>query len=79
MEARLARETPDRLIWEYAGAHGFAIVTADSDFLEIAAELGTPPPLVRLEKCNYRTARVEALLRRHAIRIGELEGKAKGF
>jgi predicted nuclease of predicted toxin-antitoxin system len=45
---------------------------ADSDFLEIAGSRGAPPKVVRLENCNYRTSQVEALLRRHAIRIAEL-------
>jgi hypothetical protein len=34
---------------------------------------------VRLENCNFRTARVEALLRRDAIRIGELPGTVTGI
>lgn len=69
----LARFTSDETIWEYARAHGFTIVTADADFLELASSRGAPPRVVRLESCNYRTAQVEDLLRRHAIRIAELE------
>jgi predicted nuclease of predicted toxin-antitoxin system len=69
----LARRTPDEVIWEYAKSHGLVIVTADSDFLALAEERGSPPKVVRLEKCNYRTARVEDLLRRNAVRISELE------
>lgn len=69
----LARFTSDETIWEYARAHGFTIVTADADFLDLAASLGAPPKVVRLENCNYRTAQVEQLLRRHAISIAELE------
>ena len=67
------RSTSDETIWEYAGANGFTIVTADSDFLDLAHSRGAPPSVVRLENCNYRTARVEVLLRQHAIRIAELE------
>jgi predicted nuclease of predicted toxin-antitoxin system len=69
----LARFTSDEVIWEFAGGHGFVIVTADSDFLELAALRGAPPKVVRLENCNYRTSHAEALLRRHAILIAELE------
>ena len=69
----LARFTSDEAIWEYARSSGFVIVTADSDFLGIAEERGTPPKIVRLDNCNYRTARVEDLLRRNAVRISELE------
>jgi predicted nuclease of predicted toxin-antitoxin system len=38
LDVGLARETPDKVIWEYAKAHSFVIVTADSDFLAIAAD-----------------------------------------
>jgi predicted nuclease of predicted toxin-antitoxin system len=69
----LARSTTDETIWEYAAANGFTIVTADSDFLDLAAARGAPPRVIRIENCNYRTSLVEHLLRRHAIRIAELE------
>ena len=69
----LARFTSDYAVWEYARSNGFVIVTADSDFLDIAEERGAPPKVVRLENCNYRTKRVEDLLRRNAVRIAELE------
>ena len=72
-ETGLARFTSDETIWEYAGAHGFTIVTADSDFVHLAGSRGTPPKVIRLENCNYRTIQVESLLRRHAILIAELE------
>jgi predicted nuclease of predicted toxin-antitoxin system len=73
----LARFTPDEVIWEYARAQGFAIVTADSDFLDLAGSRGAPPKIIHLENCNYRTARVEDLLRRHAIWIAELEQSSR--
>jgi predicted nuclease of predicted toxin-antitoxin system len=53
------------------------IVTADSDFLSLAGSRGAPPKIVRLENCNYRTAQVEDLLRRHAIWIAELEQSSR--
>jgi predicted nuclease of predicted toxin-antitoxin system len=73
----LVGHTSDESIWEYAGANGFTIVTADSDFLDLAKSRGTPPKVVRLENCNYRTSHVEDLLRRHAIRIVELENSSR--
>jgi predicted nuclease of predicted toxin-antitoxin system len=54
------------------GANGFVIVTADSDFLDLAEERGAPPKIVRLENCNYKTSQVESLVRRNAVRIAEL-------
>ena len=73
----LARFTPDDTIWEYAKTNALAIVTADSDFVRLAKERGAPPHVVRLENCNYKTAQVEALLRRNAVRIAELERSAR--
>jgi predicted nuclease of predicted toxin-antitoxin system len=72
----LVRYTPDEAIWEYARSGGYTIVTADSDFVQIAERRGVPPGVVRLENCNYRTARVEELIRRNAVRItdGALRG-----
>jgi predicted nuclease of predicted toxin-antitoxin system len=65
----LVRYTPDEGIWEYAKTGGYTIVTADSDFIEIAEQRGVPPGVVRLENCNYKTARVEEVIRRNAVRI----------
>jgi predicted nuclease of predicted toxin-antitoxin system len=73
----LARDTSDETVWEFARANGFTIVTADSDFLSLADARGAPPRVIRLEKCNYRTSIVEAILRRHAISIAELERSSR--
>jgi predicted nuclease of predicted toxin-antitoxin system len=72
-ETGLARSTSDARIWDYAAEHGYTIVTADSDFLDLAKSRGAPPKVVRLENCDYRTSRLEAILRRNAVRITELE------
>ena len=73
----MARSTPDEKIWEYAAAEGFMIVTADSDFLDLSKSRGAPPKIVHPEGCDYRTLQVESLLRRHAVRIAELEQSAR--
>jgi len=72
-ETGLAHFTSDEIIWEYAKENGFVLVTADSDFLDLAVMRGTPPKVVRLENCNYPTSQAEALLRRYAVAIAELE------
>jgi predicted nuclease of predicted toxin-antitoxin system len=73
----LARSTPDEQIWSYAAAEGYTIVTADSDFLELAESRGMPPTVVYLENCDYRTSQVESVLRRHAVRIAALEQSSR--
>lgn len=76
-DTSLARFTSEASIWEYAGANGFTIVTADSDFLHLANSRGAPPKVVQLQNCNYGTSKVEDLLRRHAIWIAELEQSSR--
>jgi len=39
-------ETPDRVIWEYAKQHGYALLSADRDFVALANRRGAPPELV---------------------------------
>ncbi|MCK1732854.1 DUF5615 family PIN-like protein [Bradyrhizobium sp. 138] len=36
-------EATDRVFWEFAKANGFAIVSQDVDFAEMAGLLGSPP------------------------------------
>jgi predicted nuclease of predicted toxin-antitoxin system len=76
-DVSLGKLTPDETIWEFAGSHGFVIVTADSDFLRLSEERGAPPKVVRLENCNYKTPRVEHLLRRNTVRIAALEHSSR--
>ena len=42
----------DSTIWAYAKAEGFAIVTKDSDFVEMSAVRGMPPKIIWLNT-NY--------------------------
>ncbi len=42
----------DELVWEYARAHGFIIVSKDSDFQERSILCGHPPKIVWLRVGN---------------------------
>jgi predicted nuclease of predicted toxin-antitoxin system len=72
-ETGLARFTPDTTIWEYAERNAYIIVTTDADFIELSHQRGFPPKVIRIEKCTFRTAEVEDLIRRNAIRIAGFE------
>ncbi len=63
-------QAPDARLWEYAKAGGFAIVTADADFYELATAFGPPPKVIWLRACDP-TAVAERLIRRQAIRVAE--------
>jgi predicted nuclease of predicted toxin-antitoxin system len=65
------KQTPDRNVWEYAKSNGFCIVTADSDFHELAVAFGPPPKVVWLRGCDYPTSVAEELIRGQSIKIFE--------
>ena len=62
-------EATDRDLWDYAKLHGFAIVSQDADFAELAALLRAPPKVIWLRAGNQSTMEMLALLRRHAALI----------
>jgi predicted nuclease of predicted toxin-antitoxin system len=53
----------DSAVWAYAAAHGFVIVSKDTDFQHRALLLGHPPKVVWVRLGNCSTAAVAALLR----------------
>ena len=65
------KQRPDREIWEFARSNGLAILTADTDFLDLAISLGYPPKVILLKGCDYGNAVAETLIRRQAIRIAD--------
>ena len=64
-------EAEDRAIWEYARTNGFAIVTLDSDFADMAFFYGPPPKVIWLRSGNQPTEVVAALLHKRADAIVE--------
>jgi predicted nuclease of predicted toxin-antitoxin system len=50
-------------VWEHAKAHGFAIVSKDSDFAEKSVLYSNPPKIVWVQIGNCSTAEIEKLLR----------------
>lgn len=69
-ELRMDR-SDDRLIWEYARENRFAIVSRDSDFVEIVAVRGAPPKVLSLQFGNCTTQYVEFSLRAVSSQIEE--------
>lgn len=53
----------DEAVWEYAKAHGFTIVSKDSDFQERSVLRGVPPKIIWLRAANCTTAKAEKILR----------------
>ena len=69
-------EADDRAIWQYASTNGFALVSLDVDFAEMATLLGPPPKVIWLRCGNQPTAIIESLLRNHAEAIAAFERDA---
>ena len=61
----------DRAIWEYAGEHGYVIVSKDTDFRQLAFLYGPPPKVAWLQVGNVSTAAIEDVLRRNVARLTE--------
>jgi predicted nuclease of predicted toxin-antitoxin system len=59
-------EADDRALWDYAKANGFAIVSQDADFAEMAVLLRPSPKVIWLRVGNQSTATIAILLRHHA-------------
>jgi predicted nuclease of predicted toxin-antitoxin system len=67
----------DKVIWEYAKKHDFAIVTLDSDFHELATLYGAPPKIVWLKIGNQSRRHVVSKLLQYQRQILMLEGDAE--
>ena len=68
----------DTVIWRYAQAHDYVIVTQDSDFAERGQLYGAPPKVVWLRCGNATPQRIEAILRANAATILELSRSDSG-
>jgi predicted nuclease of predicted toxin-antitoxin system len=62
-------EHSDREIWEFAKAANFIIVSTDSDFYDLATNIGPPPKVIWLRRWTHPTRDAEEVLRRNAVRI----------
>jgi predicted nuclease of predicted toxin-antitoxin system len=62
-------QADDGAIWDFAAREGFAIVTLDADFADIATLRGAPPKVVWLRCGNQPTRVVAQLIRDHAALI----------
>ena len=49
----------DSAVWEYAKAHGFAIVSKDSDFAERSVLESGPPKVIWIRLGNCSTSEIE--------------------
>lgn len=62
-------EAADRVVWDFAKAGVYAIVSKDSDFSDLATMEGPPPKVIAVTLGNCSTRQVESLLRMKAQAI----------
>jgi len=67
----------DLEVWEFARSEGFAIVTKDTDFHQLAIFRGPPPKVIWVGLGNCRTGEIEALLRDRHPDIVEFENDSE--
>ena len=66
------RPLSDERIWEHARQHGFAIISKDNDFEQLALLRGDPPKVIW--RCGNATSEeIEQLIRRSTDRILSFE------
>jgi predicted nuclease of predicted toxin-antitoxin system len=63
------RDATDRVIWEFAKANGFVIVSKDSDFQARSLLYGHPPKAIWLRVGNCPVSTIEDLLRNQSVAI----------
>lgn len=71
------RGAEDAGIWSHARAHGFVIVTKDTDFRERSSVEGFPPKVVWLDVGTAGTSAIADLLRRERPRIDRFESDSE--
>jgi predicted nuclease of predicted toxin-antitoxin system len=69
----LASGTNDRQIWDFAKQNGFAIITADTDFVTMANADGPPPKVILLENCDYPTSIAVRIISENVILVSQFE------
>lgn len=68
----------DELIWQYAKANGYAIISKDSDFHHMSFVHGAPPKIIWLRCGNRSTSELENIIRTRATQIQNFLADADG-
>ena len=61
----------DAVVWQFAAANAFVLVTKDDDFLELSILRGSPPKVILIRLGNCRTAEVADLLGKEQEKVGQ--------
>ena len=75
----LPKPAKDTEIWNYAAANGYAIVTQDSDFLNLFETKGFPPKIILLRVGNMDRKMAEQIILQAKSAIFDLENSDCGL
>ena len=64
-------DASDHHIFDYAKAHGYAIVTFDADFIDLNMIRGIPPKIIWLKTGNLTTRSISSLLQKNRTALIE--------
>ena len=62
-------DASDVVIFDYAKSHGYAVVTFDSDFVDLNVVKGIPPKIIWLKTGNLTTRSISELLGNNILAI----------
>ena len=65
------RDADDAVVWEFARAHDFVIVSKDSDFHQRSFVFGFPPKVIWIRRGNCPTTDIERVFREYQASIQE--------
>ena len=63
---------PDEVLWEFAKAHDFVLVSKDKDFRQRSFLRGAPPKVIGLSLGNARTRAIADLFRANHARVSQI-------
>ncbi|WP_162344305.1 DUF5615 family PIN-like protein [Cyclobacterium salsum] len=66
-----SEDASDSDIFDYAKAHGYAVVTFDADFIDLNMIKGIPPKIIWLKTGNLTTQSISRLLQKNRIAMIE--------
>ena len=61
-EIRTGFRLTDRMIWEFAKANQYTIITFDEDFIELQNLFSYPPKIIWVRAGNTKTAQIAVML-----------------
>jgi predicted nuclease of predicted toxin-antitoxin system len=73
------KQSSDSDIWNYAKQNDCILFTTDNGFRQRALELGPPPQVILMERCDFPLRAIEEVIRRQTLRITDFAESNKAL